>query len=145
MSNFFTCNKWENPDSSIQTSFCVADKILLVVIVVFLIEILRQLYLYKRVHEIEWSDMRISLYSICILSLINQMIQLGVLNRDQESQVYFIKEIFRMIILFFLCFYYSRKAINLLENANGLRYALNIFACTCPLGLTIAYSWNHSL
>ena len=82
MSNFFTCNKWENPDSSIQTSFCVADKILLVVIVVFLIEILRQLYLYKRVHEIEWSDMRISLYSICILSLINQMIQIGVLNRD---------------------------------------------------------------
>ena len=76
MANFtlFTCKKQFDKYGIFENEaikYCVANKSYLILIIMLLIEIIRQIYIYRRVYLIQWSDSRILLFSIGILSLVN--------------------------------------------------------------------------
>ena len=101
MDQIFTCQQWKI-DRAIAhnaTSFCIAEKSLLISSILIAFLICQQLYVYEVLLRVKISDLRILILLMCIFNQINNFIHYN-LKASQQCSTFITIEMFRFIIFF---------------------------------------------
>ena len=114
MDQIFTCQQWKI-DRAIAhnaTSFCIAEKSLLISSILIAFLICQQLYVYEVLLRVKISDLRILILLMCIFNQINNFIHYN-LKASQQCSTFITIEMFRFIIFFTLMYHFCVQASGL--------------------------------
>ena len=70
--------------------------------------------------------MRIWIYSLCIVGLVNSFMHYGLMNPYNKSKTFVFIEIFRSSVFFGMCFYYSERATKLIKKKRSIVTSLKV-------------------
>ena len=123
----FRCGYKGQELTSLIIGYCIAEKLLLCLDLTCLLLLLWQvIFVYRDSHKVKWSDSRINIMLLCILATVYMFIHYGVIPPGMRSGLFFIIEICRLSILFWLCLYYSSRASGLLPNRKYFMQGLKL-------------------
>ena len=86
-----------------------------------------QINLYVRVLKIAKTDLRVVVYGVCLLNATYIFVHYGIIPTDKRYYLFLLIEVFRFAILFLICYYYTSKASELINNHKIVIRYLKIF------------------
>ena len=112
----FNCNKWmlKIPPPQNYVPYCVAEKALPIIGVVCLVFSLYLIWVHVKVLGFNLTSIRVKSLIIAAIGSLNVMIHYTVLNSVYQYRLYSLEEIFRFVLFYLICYYYTYKATGLL-------------------------------
>ena len=126
---FDICASWHKkyPDGEykgLAIGLCASDYVLCSNGVILFFILAWQLYNYRWIYKVPTTDKRIAILIICLFSTFYSAIRYGSFISVWKEKTFILVEIFRFIIFFADCYYFTSKSSNLLPNKEHVKFLL---------------------
>mmetsp|Transcript_35657 Transcript_35657/g.54556 ORF Transcript_35657/g.54556 Transcript_35657/m.54556 type:complete len:228 (+) Transcript_35657:8-691(+) len=121
----FSCQQYD----AAHVDFCYAEKSLLALDVVGGVLLVHQIWwVYVKAYRMSFKDMRLWIFSLCLVSQAYTFVHYGLIYKIYRAKLFFLNELFRFLVLFYICYYYIDKASGLVSNRKFIMRLMRIWA-----------------